>query len=87
MEMLMLALMLIIMGGVNIFCFTVGAKVGQKVVKGEPVEVPNLNPAELYRGHTERKHQQEEMNRVETILQNIENYDGTSIGQRDVPGR
>ncbi len=87
MEMLMLVLMLLVMGGINVFCFTVGAKVGQKVVKGEPVETPTLNPLEVYRAHEAKKEQQMEQDRINTILRNIESYDGTASGQEDVPGR
>lgn len=76
---------MLIMGVTNILCFMIGAKVGQKVVKGESVELPNLDPFKAYREHEARKEQREEQERVNTILQNIDRYDGTSNGQNDVP--
>lgn len=48
-----------------------------------------LNPVEAYKEHKEQKQQQEEHNlqqkQLEIMLENIENYDGTSTGQKDIP--
>ena len=79
------ALLLLIMGVMCILCFMLGASVGQKVVKGEPVELPNIDPFKAYREHEARKAQREEQERVNTILHNIDSYDGTGNGQADVP--
>lgn len=81
------ALLLLVMGATNILCFIVGARVGQKVTKGEEVELPSVNPMEAIREHKEKKEAQREQDRMDTILRNIEGYDGTSYGQEDVPGR
>lgn len=77
--------LVLVVGAMCIVCFIVGAKVGQKVVKGESVELPNLDPFKAYREHEARKAQREEQERVNTILRNIDRYDGTSNGQEDVP--
>ena len=69
----------------NIICFITGAIVGQKTVKGEKIELPKLNPMEIYREHQEKKEAAKEMDKLETIMRNIERYDGTSRGQEDVP--
>ena len=69
----------------NIICFIIGAKVGQKIVKGEKIELPKLNPMEVYRDNQEKKEASKEMDKLETILRNIERYDGTTRGQEDVP--
>lgn len=74
-----------IIGALNIACFYFGAKIGQTVVKGKEIEAPTLNPMEHYRQHQERKHVEEEKSRIDTILRNIEKYDGTANGQEDVP--
>lgn len=83
------ALMLLVMGITNLACFIVGAKVGQMVSKGETIEAPTINPAEILREQRERKEERRqaeaEQEKIDTILQNIERYDGTSIGQKDVP--
>jgi hypothetical protein len=76
---------ILITGALCIACFFVGAKVGQKVSKGEEIELPSLDPMKPIREHQERKKAKEEQNRYETIMKNIDNYDGTSNRQEDVP--
>jgi hypothetical protein len=70
----------------NILCFFIGAKVGQKVVKGEPIEMPSLDPMKAIREHQSQKEAERKQERDEVIWGNIERYDGTPYGQRDVPG-
>ena len=78
-------LLLAVMGITNILCFVIGARVGQKVTKGEPVELPTVNPMKAVREHQAKREAEREQDRINTILQNIEGYDGTPAGQRDVP--
>ncbi len=81
------ALLLLVMGLTNIACFMIGVNVRQKVDNGEEVKLPTINPVEIQR-EKQAKHEAEmEKNRIDTILRNIDNYDGTSYGQEDVPGR
>jgi queuine/archaeosine tRNA-ribosyltransferase len=68
----------------NIACFLIGARVGQKVVKGETIEVPTVNPMKAYQEHKAKKEAEMEKSKIETILRNIDNYDGTPYGQEDV---
>ncbi len=68
----------------NVGCFLIGVKVGQKLVKGEEVELPSLNPMKAYREAQDRKQAEREADRLDTILQNIDAYDGTGLGQKDV---
>ena len=68
----------------NIACFVIGAKVGQKVVKNEPIETPAVNPFKAYREKQEQKEAEAAKNRIDTILRNIDNYDGTENGQEEV---
>lgn len=74
-------------GFVCMASFMMGAKVGQSVAKGEKVEAPVINPMEAMRSHREKKEVQMEQDRTAAILRNIDRYDGTSMGQEDVPGR
>lgn len=69
----------------NVSCFLIGAMVGQKVVKGEKIELPKLNPMEIYKEHQEKKEVEKEKDKLETILRNLERYDGTANNQEDVP--
>lgn len=75
---------LAIAGLTNIACFVIGAKVGQTVSKGDPIETPAVNPMKAYREHQAQKEAERERNRYDTILRNIDNYDGTSNGQEEV---
>lgn len=81
------ALLLMVMGLTNIACFMIGVNVRQKVDRGEEVKLPTLNPMEIQR-EKQAKHEAEmEKSRLDTILRNIDNYDGTDYRQEEVPGR
>lgn len=51
----------------------------------------NLNPIEAYKEHKEIKQQKEtndlEQRQITTMMENINNYDGTSRGQSDIPNQ
>jgi hypothetical protein len=75
------------MGFVCAACFLTGAKVGQAVSKGEEIKTPTVNPLKAYREMEAKKEAKAEQDRIDTIMRNIESYDGTGHGQEDVPGR
>jgi hypothetical protein len=77
-------LAILAVGTLNIVCFLFGVKVAQKVDKGEAIETPSLNPLKAYREREDRRQAEKEADALETIMHNIETYDGTSNGQRDV---
>ena len=77
-------LLILATGTLCIVCFFIGAKVGQNVSKGETVELPSVNPLKAIREHQNKKMAEQEQSKIETIMQNIEKYDGTSRGQEDV---
>lgn len=74
-------------GVLCIACFLIGAKVGQTVSSGEEIKLPNINPVQAYKEHAAKKEAEAEQSRIDTIMKNIESYDGTSNGQNDVPRR
>ena len=81
-------ILIISIGIINILCFFIGAKVGQKVVKGEEIKAPDiskLNPMNIQKKREEKYEVEKEKSKLETILRNIERYDGTDTGQEDVP--
>lgn len=78
-------LLALTIGVLCIVCFITGAKVGQTVSKGETIETPNLNPVKAIQEHQARKEAEAERNKIDTIMRNIDSYDGTSRGQEDVP--
>lgn len=70
--------------------FIMGRMTKQAAAKEEvqPHKVINLpNPLQAYREHKEREEEKKELERLEIIMENIENYDGTSAKQKDVPIR
>lgn len=73
-------------GIMNILCFFIGAKVGQKVVKGEDIKLPDpIKAIEETKETWEFKKEQEEANeRLQIELENINNYNGTPLGQKDI---
>ena len=81
-------ILIVSIGIMNILCFFIGAKIGQKVVKGEEIKAPDiskLNPINIQKKREEKYEVEKEKNKLETILRNIERYDGTDAGQEDVP--
>lgn len=81
------ALTIAVTGLLCIVCFIIGAKVGQTVSKGEDIELPEVNPMKAIKEHRAKQEAEMEQNRIDTIMRNIESYDGTTMGQEDVPGR
>lgn len=79
--------LIIAVGAMNIICFLTGAKLGQTVSKGEEIKLPTINPMDAHREREAKKEAQMEQDRINTIMRNIEGYDGTGRGQEDVPGR
>lgn len=69
----------------NLLCFYFGAKIGQKVVNKEPVKMDIKTPVQVIKEHEIKKEIKKEQEIEETILHNIDVYDGTSIGQKEIP--
>ena len=78
-------LTILAVGFVCMASFLSGVNVGQKVVKGEEVKMPTVNPVEAIKEQREQKEYDYKQSQLETILRNIDNYDGTSNGQEEVP--
>ena len=78
-------LIIAVMGAVCITCFMVGAMVGQAVARDEKVELPSIDPLKAVREHQAKKREDMEQDRIDTIMRNIESYDGTGSKQEDVP--
>ena len=73
-------LLIAVTGLMNIICFFIGAKVGQKVVKEEEIKAPN--PVKVVEAYQEHKEEKEAKKELETNLENINKYDGTALGQK-----
>lgn len=75
-------LLIAITSTLNIVCFFIGAKVGQKVVNNEPLEIPT--PIKMYEDYKERAERKKELEEMKINLENIDNYTGDAIGQKDI---
>ncbi len=87
MEYFIILSFLVLVGMQNLICVIIGLKVGLALNKGESFSLPN--PIKEYADHQAKKQAKKkakaEQDKIETILKNIENYDGTGFGQIDVP--
>lgn len=78
-------LLILVVGFICVLCFFTGAKVGQKVVRGETIETPLKSPLKVASEVKESIEYKKEQKKLQTISDNIDNYDGTGIGQKDIP--
>lgn len=75
----------------NVLCFYIGAKISQKIENRESIKYDDikpditLDPRKRHLKKEEEEKQRKEMEKLEIIMQNIENYDGTDYKQEDVP--
>ena len=77
--------LMLIWSAYGMACFLIGASVRQKVDEGKEIKMPTVNPIAIMREHREHKEAEEKKSRMDAILRNIDAYDGTEIGQEDVP--
>ena len=77
-------LLIFAVGIMNICCFIIGVKTGQKTAKGEEVVIPSFNPVKAVRTAQEKREADAEYEKYKTLMENIDNYDGTEYGQKDV---
>ena len=70
----------------NMFSLLVGVKIGQSSIKGKEIQ---LNPVKAVKNEInntkEEKKQSLQKRKIETMLHNIDSYDGTGIGQKEIP--
>ena len=66
----------------NMLCLIIGVKEGIKASRGEEVMLPN--PVRAVREHKEQKEASRKDQAMEDMSYNIDIYDGTGLGQRDI---
>ena len=74
---------ILIVSGLNIVCFLIGAIVGQRVFERKPVII---NPVKEIKEMKVEKEISKEEQRFKDIADNIDAYNGTSIGQKEIGG-
>ena len=86
MDAIIILLALVLSGTISIVSFVIGAKVGQSASRGEPIKLPELSPVKAFEERREKDAVKKESKRLEALMHNIDTYDGTGAGQRDIPG-
>lgn len=71
----------------NMCCFILGAKLFQQITKGEKVGIDIPNPIKAIQEIGESFEEQKEQEKYRTIMDNIDNYNGTALGQKEIPNR
>jgi hypothetical protein len=69
----------------NLLSLVIGTKLGQKVVRGEDIEIPVKSPLKALDDFNLRQELKKEEKILKTIENNIDIYDGTPDGQQDIP--
>lgn len=80
-------MLLLVACATNVACFIIGAVIGMKVSRGEMIEVPTINPVKAIEERQAKKEAEFEQSKIDTIMDNVERYDGTPYGQKEVPRR
>lgn len=74
-----------IFGVFILIAYSLGLKNGQRLSKDEDVVVPNVNPVKVVTEEIEKHEEKKKQQAYEIMMSNIDNYDGTGIGQQDIP--
>ena len=82
MELMLLAVMVLLVSQ-SVLSMTVCLLLVRQINAPEMPKLPN--PVKAIKDRMENKEYKAEQDRISTILQNIENYDGTGYRQEDVP--
>lgn len=69
-------------GIITIMAFVVGAKIGQQSTKGERIEFKG--PITTAKEHIAMNEYKKEQERNNIMMENVNNYDGTGIGQKEI---
>lgn len=65
--------------------YTLGLKNGQKLSKNEDITMPELNPIKAIQNEIETHEERKKQDQLDIMMSNIDNYDGTGIGQKNIP--
>lgn len=76
--------LLFLFGIFIILSYTLGLKNGQKLKNEEEIKIPEINPVKIVRNEIETFEQKKKQDAYDTMMANIDNYDGTGLGQKDI---
>lgn len=69
----------------NILSFTIGARIGQKIVKGEKIQSPIKNPVTSVKEEIDSFEARKQQEYEQILRDNIDSYNGFATGQKDLP--
>lgn len=76
----------IILCAFNLLSFIIGAKIGQVSIKGRDIKINPIKAIkEDIRENKIAKADNLKKRQIDVMLQNIDKYDGTSLGQKEIP--
>ncbi len=76
--------LLFLFGVFIILAYTLGLKNGQKLKNNEEIKMPEINPVKIVRNEIETFEQKKKQDAYDTMMANIDAYDGTGLGQKDI---
>lgn len=68
-----------------LWTYTLGLRNGQKLSKREEIILPDVNPVSIVNKQIERNEIKKEQDLIDIMMANIDNYDGTGTGQKELP--
>jgi hypothetical protein len=77
-------IIILVTGSLVITAYTLGLRIGQKLSKGEVINIKELNPIQMVSRKMDEQTMNEELEKLNKVLDNIENYTGDSKGQKEV---
>lgn len=77
--------LLFLFGIFIILSYTLGLRNGQKLKNNKEIKIPEINPIKIVRNEIETFEQKKKQDAYDTMMANIDNYDGTGLGQKDIP--
>ena len=82
--MLLVAFIVVVIS--NAISLIVGAKIGQSVIQGKEIKLPNpiTGIKETIDEFRDEREHDKEQELIKTMLENIDVYDGTGLGQKDI---
>jgi flagellar assembly factor FliW len=66
-------------------CFFCGYKVGIKTTNKEEINLDGINPVKVINTINQTREEAKEQERMRIIAENIDNYDGTGLNQKNIP--
>lgn len=78
-------LLLFLVGCFILVSYTLGLKNGQKLKNNEEIKLPEINPVKVIKNEIENYEEKKKQEINEINMFNIDNYDGTGLGQKDIP--